>query len=203
MPGMPGRLTHGQLEVGGTLGGVGFTNGKLTAPTTGGPHVAYGLSDTLVIEGGANLNFFEGGWATAYGGVRVSRSKALPNALHLVGELESGAGVGIGGRTRDAREALWTSGQSYGLYEGFAVGLRGSWLGGYVRGRIDASASTRAPATLWPSLMVGLEARAGEHVAFGVGSGVAGFWNALQGLAGFWFYQAQVVWLFDLLRPSP
>lgn len=197
-PGMPGRLVRGQLEIGGDLGGAGFRSGGVTAPTTGGPHVAYGLSDTLVVEGGANLNFFEGAWATAYAGVRLSRSKPLPNGLQLVGELEAGAGLGIGGRTRDASAPSWAS-PSYGLYEGFGLGLRGKWLGAYLRGRLDASASTTAPATLWPTLMVGLEARAGSHVAFGLGTGLGGYWNERDALVGLWFYEAQVALLFDLL----
>src|SRR6476469_7647769 len=90
-PGMPGRLVKGQLEVGGEIGGGGFA--QPTPPTTGGPHVAYGLSDSLVIEGGANLNFSELDWATLYGGVRLSRSKSMPEELQLVGDLEVGAGL--------------------------------------------------------------------------------------------------------------
>ena len=201
-PGMPGRLVQGQLEVGGEAGGGGLTNGGLvTAPTTGGAHVAYGLSDTLVVEGGANLNLFEGAWATAYGGVRLSRSKPVAGGgLRLIGELELGAGLGLGGRV-NASAAPWASYQSYGLYEGLGVGLRWNALGAYVRGRLDASVSNTAPATLWPTLMAGLDARAGEHVVFGVGAGMGGFWNRTQGLVGIWFYEAQVALLFDL-RPA-
>ena len=199
-PGMPGRLVRGQLEVGGAVGGGGFgSGGGVLAPTTGGPHVAYGLSDTLVVEGGANLNFFEGAWATAYGGVRLSRSKPVGNGLRLIGELELGAGLGLGGRSTFRTGERWENYQAYGLYEGFGVGLRWSWLGAYLRGRLDASVSNTTPSTLWPTLMVGLEARAGEHVAFGVGTGMGGFWNQNHGLVGIWFYEAQVALLFDLL----
>lgn len=193
---MPGRLVRGQLEVGGEVGGGGL-NGA-TPPTTGGPHVAYGLSDTLVIEGGANLNFFELEWATLYGGVRLSRSKPLPDELHLVGDLEVGTGLGLGGHVYGQPRSDWTIRQAYGLYVGFGVGLRWRWLGGYLRGRLDASASTSAPSTLWPSAVIGLEARAGQHVVFGVGAGLGAVWNQNHGVLGFWLYQAQVAFLFDL-----
>lgn len=196
-PGMPGRLTRGQLEVGGEIGGGGLGSGA-TAPTTGGPHLAYGLRDDLVIEGGANLNFFEGAWATAYGGVRLSRSKPLPQELELVGDLELGAGLGLGGRLSGWRDAQWTRRQAYGFYQGFGVGLRWRWLGGYLRGRLDESANTQAPSTLWPTAMLGLEARAGRHVVFGAGAGLGGFWNRNHGLVGLWFYEAQVAFLFDV-----
>lgn len=198
-PGMPGRLARGQLEVGGVAGGVGIVGGSSgTAPTTGGPHLAYGLSDGLVVEGGANLNFFEGGWATAYAGVRLSRSRPLPDELTLVGELELGAGLGLGGHRYPPPSTRWTQWQAWGLYEGLAVGLRWRWLGGYLRGRLDASASNDWVASLWPSAMVGLEARAGAHVVFGAGAGLVGEWTQGHGLVGIWFYQAQVAFLFDL-----
>lgn len=194
--GMPGRLGRGQLEVGCEVGGGGLSGA--TPPTTGGPHVAYGLTDSLVIEGGANLNFFELRWATAYGGVRWSRSKPLPDELHLVGELELGAGLGLGGQVRDDQRTPWTSRQAWGVYEGLGLGLRWRWLGGYLRGRLDASASTGAPASLWPTAMIGVEARAGRHVVFGGGAGLGAYWNQNMGVVGFWFYQANVAFLFDL-----
>lgn len=193
---MPGRLVKGQLEVGGALGGGGLA--QPTPPTTGGPHVAYGLSDSLVIEGGANLNFFELDWATLYGGVRLSRSKRLPEELRLVGDLEVGAGLGLGGHLSQSSNDNWVGRQAYGLYVGFGGGVRWRWLGGYVRGRLDASANTSTPSSLWPTVMAGVEARAGDHVVFGAGAGLGALWSENQAPLGFWFYQAQVALLFDL-----
>ena len=200
--GMPDRVGRAQLEVGGTVGGwsagIGF---YVTPPTTGGPHVAYGLSDTLVLEAGANLNFVEGLWATTWAGVRMVRSKDLGDEVHLVGDLEVGGGIGLGGRTgfsQHEREP-WTSHAAYGLYEGAGVGLRWRWLGGFLRGRLDASANSAAPATLWPTVMLGLEAKPGNHVVFAMGTGWGGFWQPAKGFVGLWFYQAQVAFLFDLV----
>jgi hypothetical protein len=198
-PGMPGRLVKGQLEVGGEIGGGGLS--QPTPPTTGGPHVAYGLSDSLVIEGGANLNFFELDWATLYGGVRLSRSKPMPEELQLVGELEVGAGLGLGGHLSQRSNTDWAARQAYGLYVGLGAGVRWRWLGGYVRGRLDASANTSAPSSLWPTVMAGVEARAGDHVVFGAGAGLGALWSEKQDVLGFWFYQAQVALLFDLSAP--
>jgi hypothetical protein len=197
--GMPDRLGRGQVELGGTAGGF-------SAPTTGGPHVAYGWSDTVVIEGGANLNFIEGLWATTWAGVRLLRAKDLSHELRLVGDLELGAGFGLGGRDYEgvpppqggsATPVPWTSRWAGGFYEGLGVGLRWRWLGACLRVRLDTSGSTGAPSTLWPSVGLGLEARAGRHVVFGLGGGAFSFWNENSGFAGPWFfYQATVALVF-------
>jgi hypothetical protein len=70
-----------------------------------------------------------------------------------------------------------------------------------VRGRLDASANTSAPSSLWPTVMAGVEARAGDHVVFGAGAGLGALWSEKQDVLGFWFYQAQVALLFDLSAP--
>jgi hypothetical protein len=190
LAGMPDRVARGQLEVGGTVGGFSL-------PTTGGPHVGYGYSDTLVIEGGANLNFVDGYWATGWGGVRLLRSKALGNEVRLVGDLELGAGLGAGGVERND-SSRWTKRFTWGMYEGLGVGLRWRWLGAFLRGRLDSSETTSGAATLWPTVMLGLEARAGPLV-FSVGGGRWAYWNQTDGLVGWWFYQGQVSLLFDLV----
>lgn len=208
--GMPDRVARGQFELGGAAGGFSVGSG-LSAPTTGGPHVAYGLRDTMVLEGGANLNLVEGAWATTWAGVRLVRSKALGQEVHLVGDLELGAGVGLGGavlgtpqpRTGAPKPAPWTSRYVAGFYEGLGVGLRWRWLGAFLRGRLDASASTAAPSTLWPSLVLGFEARAGAHVILALAGGTFTYWHEGLVLLGPWFfYQAQVTFLFDLI-PKP
>ena len=192
--GMPDRVARGQLEVGGTVGGFSL-------PTTGGPHVGYGLSASLVIEGGANLNFVEGHWATAWGGVRLVRSKELGREVRLVGDLELGAGLGAGGVARND-DTPWTRRFAYGMYEGLGVGLRWRWLGAFLRARLDSVATSSGASTLWPSAMLGLEARAG-HLLFSVGGGRWAYWNEVDGLVGSWFYQAQVALLFDLVPQRP
>lgn len=203
--GMPDRLGRGQVEIGGAAGGFSTGSGT-SAPTTGGPHVAYGWSDTVVLEGGANLNFVEGLWATTWAGVRLLRAKELSNEVRLVGDLELGAGFGLGGRVYEggpgpppaaAEPVPWTSRWTGGFYEGLGIGLRWRWLGAFLRVRLDTSGSTGAPSTLWPSVGLGLEARAGQHLVFGLGSGAFTFWNESTPSAGpFFFYQATVALVF-------
>lgn len=203
--GMPDRLGRGQVEIGGAAGGFSTGSGT-SAPTTGGPHVAYGWSDTVVIEGGANLNFIEGLWATTWAGVRLLRAKDLSNEVRLVGDLELGAGFGLGGRVYEgvpppqggsATPVPWTSRWAGGFYEGLGVGLRWRWLGAFLRVRLDTSGSTGAPSTLWPSVGLGLEARASRHLVFGLGGGAFTFWNEDHARVGPWFfYQATVALVF-------
>lgn len=204
--GMPDRIGRGQLELGGTAGGFSTGNGWLSAPTTGGPHVAYGWSDTVVLEAGANLNFIEGLWATTWAGVRLLRSKDLSSGVRVVGDLELGAGFGLGGHVYEggpppapaaARPAPWTSRWAGGFYEGLGIGLRWRWLGTFLRVRLDTNGSTAAPSTLWPSVGLGLEARAGRHLVFGLGGGAFTFWNENHRHVGPWFfYQATVALVF-------
>ena len=189
--GMPDRVAKGQLEVGGAAGGWSL-------PTTGGPHVAYGYDDHVVLEAGANLNFVEGHWATGWAGVRLVRSRPLGHELHLVGDLELGAGAGLGGRLRGETRP-WTSLGAYGLYEGLGFGLRWRWLGAFLRGRLDATASSDAPSTLWPSVTLGLEAKAGPHFVFALAGSRGGYWNQADGVVGIWLYEAQASFLFDLV----
>ena len=192
--GMPGRLAAGQLEVGGTAGGYFL-------PTTGGPHVAFGLSDRLLIEGGANLNLIEyatSNWATGWAGVRLTHGKPLSHGLRLVGDLELGTGAGLGGRNY-GDTVDWTRLVAYGIYEGFGVGLQWRGIGVYARARLDAAAGDRAPTTLWQTAMVGLEVRPVGWLSIGAGGGYAGYWNERDRLVSAWFYEAQVVLIFDLM----
>ena len=192
--GMPGRLAAGQLELGGTAGGY-------ILPTAGGPHLAFGFTDSLLVEAGANLNLVEGvtsNWATGWAGVRLTREKPLGHGLRLVGDLELGAGAGVGGRI-NADAAEWTKLGAVGIYEGFGVGVQWRALGLYARGRLDAAASSRAPTTLWPTAMLGLEVRPTRWLAIGAGGGYAGYWNDRDHLVSAWFYEAQVALIFDVM----
>jgi hypothetical protein len=206
--GMPDRVARGELELGVTAGGFS-TAGRPSAPLIGAAHVAYGLRETMVLEAGANVSLFEGAqWATTWAGVRMIRSKALGSSLRLVGDAEFGAGVGLGGidfsppPKSGVTPAPWTSRHVGGFYGGLAVGLRWHWLGAFLRARLDASASTAAPSTLWPTVLMGLEARAGKYLVFALAGGAFTFWNdgRVEPLVPGFFYQAQVSLLFDLLH---
>lgn len=190
--GMPGRLGAGQLEVGGTVGG-------LTVPSVGSPHVGFGIREGLSIQAGANLAVLEEAgpnWATGWAGVLLTRTLKRSGALRLIGDIELGAGGGVGGRIGNDE---WTSLTALGIYEGLGLGLQWKWFGVYVRGRLDATGGDRLPTTLWPTLMLGVEARPLRWLSFGVGGGYAGYWNKNDRLVSLWFYQAQLALIFDVL----
>ena len=78
--GMPDRVAHHQLEVGGVIGtifGVDENGGHVLAPTIGGPQIAYGLLDNLVLEAGANLELVNLHWATHWVGARLVHRQPL------------------------------------------------------------------------------------------------------------------------------
>ena len=181
--GMPDRVGRDQLEVGG--GAAGWA----TPPTTGGPHMAYGVSDTLVIEAGGNLNFVEGLWATVWGGGRVLRKWPLNDDFTASATFEFGAGAGIGGRDGSMRR--WTDLAVGGVYDGVGVGLRYRFLGAFLRGRVDGTVNTRAPMTLWASVFGGLEATIARRVVVSAGGGTMLISNQPT-LFATWFYQAAV-----------
>ena len=190
--GMPGRLRGGQLEAGLTVGG-------LVVPTMGGPHVGYGVSDSVTAEGGVNLNtvnFWLAQWATGWAGIRFTHRLSL-SRIRIIGDAELGAGAGAGGTSGNF--SRWNELRAYGIYEGVGLGLQWRWLGIYLRARLDAAASSAAPTTLWPSAMLGVELRPGRRFSVGLGGGYGGYWNTSQFWSG-WFYQAQVAFIFDLLE---
>src|SRR6478672_10153729 len=111
--GMPGRLGGGQLEVGGTVGGV-------TVPETGGPHLALGLSDRMSIEAGGNFDFLSGKWAMGWGGARLCTWKGLGIGRKVFIDVELGTGYGAGGQNgRSGRD--WTSLRAFGVYAGGGI----------------------------------------------------------------------------------
>lgn len=189
LPGMPDRLRAGEFELAGTVGGV-------VTPTTGGPHLAYAVSDTLTLEAGGNANFIEGLWATLWAGARLIRSTHLSPDWVLSGDFEFGFGGGVGGRSASLTPS-WFNRPVVGVYDGVGVGLRWKWLGGFARGRVDGSAGLD-PSTLWASALLGAEARLGDHVVFSLGGGGITWWNVRSGWVTFWLYQAQLSVHFDL-----
>lgn len=197
--GMPGRLAAGQLEVGGEAGGYQLGSSTALAPTLGGPHLSYGLTDRLAIEAGANLDvlvlsYF--GWATGWAGVRLTQRTRLSQRAWLIGDVELGGGGGVGGSAGGT-----PSGQllAAGLYEGVGLGVQWRGLGVYLRGRLDASGGDQAPTTLWPSALLGGEVRPVSWLAIGAGGGCAAYWNKHDGLVSGWFYQTQLTLIFDIL----
>ena len=58
---------------------------------------------------------------------------------------------------------------------------------GKAAGRLDASAGTQLPTTLWPTAILGLDVRPCRGFSFGIGGGYAGYSNELDqlGISGF------------------
>ena len=190
--GMPGRLGQGELELGGAAGG-------LTVPTIGVPHVGVGISDGLALEAGANLALLDQAgpnWALGWAGARLTRTLGSARGFRLIGDVELGAGTGAG-RAYQNRDARWNQFLTLGIYEGAGLGLQWRGLGLYARGRLDASAGSGDPTTLWPTAMLGLEVRPVRWLSIGAGGGWAAYWNNQNGLVSFWFYQAQVALILD------
>ncbi len=166
-------------------------------PFVGGPQVGYGLSDALLLEVGANLALFDGGWATGWGGVRLTHQWPVAGG-RLIGEAELGGGAGAGGQVPERASSQWATLPAYGVYEGLALGMQWRWLGLYLRGRLDATVSSRAPETLWPTAMVGLEVRPHHRVSFGAGCGWWAFWNRRDHASG-GICEAQLAVVFDVV----
>ncbi|MFO0601350.1 MAG: hypothetical protein U0228_38935 [Myxococcaceae bacterium] len=187
--GMPDRVKGGQLEVAGTLGGP-------IGPSTWSAHAGYGLSDELIVEGGAQLNAFEGQWGMGFGDVRLVRSIALSSDVRLSGDLAFGAGVGGHRNSKDS--AL---GASFGVFDGLGLGLRWKWLGAFVRARVEGTTGQFSPPTLWSTLLGGLEAKVVDRFVISAAGGSMGLWNESMGWVHLWLWQVQLAVLFDMLRP--
>lgn len=193
--GMPDRVAKDQLELGGNAAGW------RTAPTTGGPRMAYGLSDTLILEAGGNLNFFEGLWATVWGGARVLRKWRLTDDFTFSSGFEFGAGAGIGGRASTTRR--WTDLGTAGVYDGVSIGLRYRFLGAFLRGRVDGTVNTHAPMTLWATIAGGLEGVIAQRVIVTLAGGSVVVSNQPT-LFSTWFYEAGLsILLGEIPQKSP
>jgi len=190
--GMPDRVARHQLEVGGALGSVLTVSDTVhvSAPTIGGPHVAYGLLDHLVLEAGVNLALVSLHWATHWVGARVVHRRHIGGWVFSAdGEL----GVGAGGANLTTSRDFVAGG-----YSGGGVGFRWRWLGFFTRGRIDLSQAIGLPLLLWPTMVAGVEARAAGVFVFSFGGGVGAAWSGVGPPSTFGLMELSVSLLFDL-----
>src|SRR6185312_11108517 len=181
--GAPARLTEGQVEVGGSVGGFGLPNVVV-------PHLAVGLRDWVSLEGGANFNI--GGnrdsWALGFLGSRFSLAPHREQRVHFIGDLELGLGGGIGGAragnemaSKDCMSCdglVATDRTAWGGYGGVGAGVQIAWFSLYARTRVEASTATNVPATLWPSASLGLEFNIVKKVALTLAGGYLGYTNS-------------------------
>jgi hypothetical protein len=204
--GAPARLTEGRVEIGAAAGG-------LAVPQVVGPHVAVGVRDWLAIEAGANALVppdRRHGWAMGFVGPRFSMARHRERRIHFIGDLELGAGAGVGGvlhgNDGPTRDCAVCDGRSAfdrvagGGYAGAGVGAQIAWFSIYGRTRFEVSAATNVPVTVWPSVSIGLEANLRKHAALTVGGGYLGYANAVES-AHAWFYQIGVTLFFDAFAP--
>ncbi|HWB77168.1 MAG TPA: hypothetical protein VG755_19515, partial [Nannocystaceae bacterium] len=94
MMGAPGRVHHGDVELGGGAAGY-FVEGGASPPVFGGPALSVGVSRLVAIEAGGE--FTAGGWAMGFAGARVTGRRPVGPRLRLVGDTEIGIGGGVGG----------------------------------------------------------------------------------------------------------
>jgi hypothetical protein len=200
--GAPARLQQGHVEIGGTAGGV-------VVPNVGGPHVAIGVTDWFAVEAGGNFSYDE--WSIGFVGTRFSFSGDRRRRAYLIGDLELGAGAGLGGQldgNRDKLDCNYCDGLkaveriAYGGYQGAGLGVRIRWFSIFGRVRLEESRATNVPLTLWPSASVGMEFRVHDKVALGLASGVMGYSNSRDSAVG-WFYQLGITIFLDQRTPPP
>jgi hypothetical protein len=202
--GAPARLEQGRVELGGTAGGIAI-------PNVGGPHVGVGVTDWFAIEAGGNFVATDDGWAMGFVGTRFSFSGDRRRRAYLIGDLELGAGAGLGGELDGNRDKLncdfcdglkSVNRVAWGGYQGAGLGVRIRWFSIFGRVRLEESRATNVPVTLWPSGSVGMEFRPHERVALGLGAGIMGYTNSRDHAVGF-FYQLGVTIFFDQRTPPP
>jgi hypothetical protein len=204
--GAPARLTEGRVEIGAAAGG-------LWVPQIVSPHVAVGVRDWVALEAGANALVPPDrryAWALAFVGPRFSMAPHRERSIHFIGDLELGAGAGVGGVLHgndaatpdcavcDGRAAF--DRVAGGGYAGVGVGAQIAWFSIYGRSRFEVSGATNVPVTVWPSVSLGLEANLRKHAALTLGGGYLGYANAVERIHA-WFYQIGVTIMFDAFAP--
>ncbi len=203
--GAPARLEAGRVEVGGTAGGFAI-------PDIGGPHVGVGITDAVAIEAGGNFWLDAGrqSWAMGWLGPRFSYAPHRERRVHFIGDLELGAGVGVGG-VRDSNSSLSDhcmdcDGRSGldrlagGGYGGIGLGVQIAWVSLYARARVEMSTADNVPTTVWPSASVGAEFNYRKKFAVTIGGGYIGYVNGSDHIDA-WFYQLGAVMFFDAWKP--
>jgi hypothetical protein len=202
--GAPARLTEGRVEIGATAAG-------LAVPNDFSPHLAVGVRDWLALEAGGNalLGAGRNGWALGFVGSRFSMAPNRERRTHFIGDLELGAGAGVGG-VLTGNATLSPGCRCDGLsgfdrvagggYAGFGIGAQIAWFSIYTRTRFEVSAATNVPVTVWPSTSIGLEANLRKRAAITLGGGYLGYANAVDHIHA-WFWQIGVTFMFDAFAP--
>ena len=177
--------------------------GGATYPATGGPQASFGLKDWVAVDLGGNVNAVDGKWGMAYAGPRFTLAQARTRRIRIAGDLELGAGIGVGGcngckNDGSQRDGIsWPDRLAGGGYQGLGLGLHVSWFALYVRGRVEESVARNIPLTLWSSAMLGLDFTIKKLAVINLGGGYLGYQNSSERVA-LWFYEVGVAFYFDL-----
>jgi hypothetical protein len=216
MYGAPGRLREGQVEAGTYFAGAAETG----SPIIGVPSFGVGLRDWVAIEAGSNIYLQSSsthGWALGFLGPRFTWVPHRDAKFHFVGDLELGAGVGVGGDDRSGLAAtpecqqmpsscdLRTSWDrlAWGGYQGLGIGITEGDITFFLRARIEETGAVNMPFTLWPSGILGGEVRPVRWLSLSAGAGVIAFCSG--GGHGCWLgvgYQFGFTFFIDAWRPS-
>lgn len=193
--GIPGKLQGGKLEVGGCA---------YPGPV-GAAFVALSLSDLVQVEAGSNL---APAWALGFAGLRLTLDRPL-NGKGFAADVEFGAGAGAGGAFDDdgSSSLEWSDLFAYGGYLGAGVASHlNENGGGFLRTRVQVSKADRIPATVWVSLLAGVQITAHDLVNFSFGIGFGGYGNAVHTVAPIFLFEFGLsieFEIFECKRPEP
>jgi hypothetical protein len=174
--GAPARLAAHEVEV---SGAASNHNDATIMP-------ALAISENVTLEVAGD---FGDVWRMGSIGVRVSDPRlAKLGSLALSGDVEGGAGGGIGGMlvcseseadgcaAPDGRD--WDERTAYGVYAGVGGAIVvADWLKPFARARVQVTQATSVPATLWWSAVTGPQVDLGDHVSVYVALGYGGYTN--------------------------
>lgn len=187
MLGAPGRVQHGDIELAG--GAVGIAS-EQSPPVYGGPTLAIGVSRRVALEAGGD--FAARDWAIGFAGARVTGRVPATPRLQLVGDVELGAGGGVGGRRckpnpsggcdGDGRD--WYERIAGGGYAGIGGALRWRVPAIFTRLRVQPTGARNVPITVWTAWQTGVEVRFVDRVSLWASAGLASYHNRWDRLMG-------------------
>ena len=193
--GIPGKLQAGRVEVGGCA---------YPGPI-GAAFVALSLTDLVQVEVGSNL---APSWALGFAGLRLTLDRPL-NGKGFAADVEFGAGAGAGGVFDDGGSSSleWSDLVAYGAYLGAGVaGHLNENGGGFLRTRVQVSKADQIPATVWASLLAGVQITAHDLVNFSFGIGFGGYGNTVHTVAPIFIFEFGLSIEFEIFtceRPEP
>jgi hypothetical protein len=182
--GAPGRLGANDLDIG---GGATFVTAKGSpGAATGGLYLAYAVKEGVQLEAGTDHSLAV--WSLGYMGARFTPWRQRQGAVRGALDLETGAGLGAGGKRCVPRESdgqcvgdglSWTARLAGGGYLGMGIGMHAGSFALFARARGQATSALGVPLTIWGSGVAGAEVSLAPTVRFWASGGMGGYWNRL------------------------